>query len=107
MTAFNAQTAARERLLSQQRQAPGADGFVTVTRSASKAGVKGVKQEAAKQRLQKQQDKQEGLTNFYRFQGREKAKERERELRMKFEEDREQVRKMRERKKNTIVSQNG
>lgn len=106
MAAFNAHHIAKDRLLAQQRQAPDADGFVTVTRSSSKAGIRGVKHDAARDKLDQQKKKQEGLTDFYRFQGRERAKERAGQLIKKFQEDVEKVQKIRERKGKLRVRMN-
>lgn len=51
--------------------------------------------EAAKEKQDKK--RREGVgENFYRFQVREKRKEKEAELRRKFEEDKKRIQKMRE-----------
>ena len=54
------------------------------------------RQEVAQEQAEKQKEKQRGLEDFYRFQSREKRKQRAGELVRKFEEDKEKVRKMRE-----------
>ena len=115
---------ARSREESRKRQQPDEDGFITVTRS-TKGGVlrKEEAQELTRQLKEKekaqQQDKeaaaegnaekfksgprpkgqQQGLTNFYRFQMRERRKEQQLELVRKFEQDRKRVEEMRARKK--------
>ena len=95
MTAYANQEAARTRRLQRLRQEPDEDGFITVT----KGGRTGpATQETAKEILEKQKVKQKGLEDFYRFQSREKKKERAGELIRKFEEDRDKVRKMREKR---------
>ena len=95
MTAYANQEAARAHRLQRLRQEPDEDGFITV----KKGGRTGpVSQEAAKEKFEKQKAKQKGLEDFYRFQSREKKKERAGELIRKFEEDRDKVRKMRERR---------
>lgn len=98
LVAFDAHTAARDRLLAERRNEPDEDGFVTVTGSAGRNGMRGVKQDAAKERLEKQKKKQEGLGDFYRFQGRDKAKQRARELISKFQDDVEKAKRLRERR---------
>lgn len=95
MTAFAAREAAQARLQTRQRQEVDADGFVTVTRGGR---TNPAKQEAAQEQAEKQKEKHKGLDDFYRFQSREKRKERAGELVRKFEEDKERIRKMREKK---------
>lgn len=95
MTAFAAKEAAQARLQTRQRQEVDADGFVTVTRGGR---TNPAKQEAAQEQAEKQKEKHQGLDDFYRFQSREKRKERAGELVRKFEEDKERIRKMREKK---------
>ena len=93
MTAYAANEAAQARSLAKQRQEPDADGFITVTRGGR---TNPARQEAAQELAGKQKDKQKGLEDFYRFQSREKRKEKAGELMRKFEEDKERVRKMKE-----------
>lgn len=95
MTAFAAEEASRARLLARQRQEPDEDGFITVTRGGRTGPAR---QEEAREKAEKQQEKQKGLEDFYRFQTREKRKERAGQLIKKFEEDKEKVRKMREKR---------
>ena len=93
MTAYASLESERARALARKRQEPDEDGFVTVTRG-SRTGP--ARMEEAAEKLDKQKERQKGLDDFYRFQGREKRKERETQLRRKFEGDREKVRRMRE-----------
>ena len=93
MTAYANQEAVRTRKLQRLRQEPDEDGFVTVTRGGRTGPAS---QEAAKEKLEKQKAKQKGLEDFYRFQSREKKKEKAGELIRKFEDDRDKMRKMRE-----------
>lgn len=95
MTAFASKEASQARLLARQRQEADADGFITVTRGGR---TNPARQEAAQEHAEKQKDKQKGLEDFYRFQSREKRKQRAAELVRKFEEDKEKVRKMREKR---------
>lgn len=101
MTAFAANEASQARLLARQRQEADADGFITVTRGGR---TNPARQEAAQTQAEKQKEKQKGLEDFYRFQSREKRKERAGELIKKFEEDKERVRKMREKRGRFRVS---
>ena len=101
MTAFAAREAATVRQLAQQRQAPDADGFVTVTRGGRTGPAR---QAEAQERLERQRTRQQGLDDFYRFQSRERRKQRAGELVRRFEEDRERVRKVREGKGRLRVS---
>ena len=96
MTSYNAREEALERLRTHKRQEPDAEGFVTVSRGTK--GGSAARQEEVQRQLEKQKEKQKGFDDFYRFQGREKRKEREMELRRQFAEDRGRVQKMQERK---------
>ncbi|MCJ1442938.1 MAG: Ribosomal RNA-processing protein 7 [Stictis urceolatum] len=93
MTTYAAREAARAKALARQRSEPDADGFVTVTRGG-RTGV--ARQEVAAEKLEKQKEKQKGFDDFYRFQSRERRKERAIELVKKFEEDKAKVQKMKE-----------
>ena len=101
MTAFAAKEAAHANAQKRQRQEVDADGFITVTRGGR---TNPAKQQAAKEQAEKHNEKQKSLQDFYRFQSREKRKERAGELVRKFEEDREKVRKMKERRGRFRVS---
>ena len=93
MTAYASLEAERARARARKRQEPDEDGFITVTRGGRTGPAR---MEEAAERLEKQKQRQKGLDDFYRFQGREKRKERETQLRRKFEGDREKVKRMRE-----------
>ena len=95
MTAFAEKEASEARSRARQRQEPDADGFITVTRGGR---TNPARQEAAQEQAEKQKEKDRGLEDFYRFQSREKRKQRASELLRKFEEDKEKIRKMRERR---------
>ena len=95
MTAFAANEAAQARLRTKQRQEADDDGFITVTRGGR---TNPARQEAAQELAEKQKEKQQGLEDFYRFQSREKRKEKAGELLRKFEEDKERVKKMKEKR---------
>ena len=96
MTQFSAQEAARARSLAHQRQVPDADGFVTVTRGG-RTGPARIEEAKEKLEREKERDKEkkEGMGDFYRFQVRERKKERAGELVRKFEQDRRRVDEMR------------
>ncbi|KAL8948194.1 MAG: hypothetical protein Q9222_005600 [Ikaeria aurantiellina] len=95
MTEYAAREAAQARMQTRKRQVPDDEGFVTVT----KGGRTGpARQEAAQELATKQKEKQKGLENFYRFQTREKKKAQAAELARKFDEDKEKIRKMKERR---------
>ncbi|KAK0638855.1 ribosomal RNA-processing protein 7-domain-containing protein [Cercophora newfieldiana] len=81
------------------RNEPDEDGFVTVTRGGRNAPAsKNEAEEAKRKMLDREEKKKEELTNFYRFQLREKKKEEQAELLKQFEEDRNRVRAMREKR---------
>ena len=104
MSAFAAQEAARARLLARQRQEPDEDGFITVTRGGRSGPAR---QEEAQEKAEKQREKQKGLENFYRFQTREKRKEKAGELIRKFQNDQHKLKEMKERRGKFRVSSSG
>ncbi len=95
MTAFAAQESSRAKLQAKQRQEPDEDGFVMVTRGGRNGPAR---LDMAQEQAEKQKVRQKGLEDFYRFQTREKKKAKAGELVRKFEEDKEKVRRMRERR---------
>lgn len=95
MTEYAAREAAQARARARQRQVPDEDGFITVTKGGR---TDPVRQEAAQHLADKQKEKQKGLEDFYRFQTREKKKAKAAELMKRFEEDKEKVRRMKERR---------
>ncbi|KAL2023164.1 hypothetical protein VTK56DRAFT_3770 [Thermocarpiscus australiensis] len=102
--AFSALFARREReaaeLAKRLRNEPDEDGFVTVTRGGGRnAPVSRTEAEEAKRRmLERQEKKKEELTNFYRFQLRERNKAEQAELLKRFDEDRRKLEAMRQKK---------
>ncbi|TKA76693.1 hypothetical protein B0A49_04130 [Cryomyces minteri] len=92
MTHFAASEASRSRALARQRQVPDEDGFITVTRGGRTGPAR---LEEAQQKAEEQKEKQKGKEDFYRFQTREKKKERAGELVRAFEQDRRKVEEMR------------
>lgn len=76
---------------------PDADGFVTVTRGG-RAGPARV--DAAERQKQQLDERRKSIAkdDFYRFQNREKRKEREGELRRRFDEDTRRVEGLRARR---------
>ena len=91
MTSFANKESERSRLLARQRQEPDEDGFVTVVRGG-RAGP--ARQAEAEEKLLRQNEKQKGKEDFYRFQMRDKRKERANVLLKGFEEDRKRVMEM-------------
>lgn len=88
---------ARTRAQLRARTEPDEDGFITVTRGARAAPAK---LEAAEEALRKEEERAKRRIGdgFYRFQNREKAKEQERDLRRKFQEDVKRVEGMRKKR---------
>jgi ribosomal RNA-processing protein 7 len=89
---------ARTKQLKQLRSEPDDDGFVTVTSGGRNAPAKLFSAQAAAERLTERAKKKSIGNNFYRFQAREEAKRKERQLREKFEEDAQKVKEMRARR---------
>lgn len=81
------------------RNEPDEDGFVTVTRGGRNAPASRNEAEEAKRKMmEKQEKKKEEMTNFYRFQLRERKKEEQAELLKRFEEDKKKISAMREKR---------
>lgn len=82
---------------------PDEDGFITVSRQGSRMGPAslGAAELAKAREDEKKKKAAKELDGFYRFQGREKRKEAEFELKRKFEEDRRKVENMRQKRMRT------
>lgn len=92
----------RKKESTRQAAEPDEDGFVTVTggpRLTSAAG-----EEEAKRLIEKQKKQAEGFGDFYRFQSREKRKERQIDLLKKFDEDKKKLEELKMRKGKIRVS---
>ncbi|KAF2668218.1 hypothetical protein BT63DRAFT_270986 [Microthyrium microscopicum] len=87
----------RSKKMKQLRNEPDEDGFVTVVRGGRTGPARMEDAKAAKERMMEREKKRIGAT-FYRFQTREEAKKRERDLREKFENDAKKLKEMRQRK---------
>ncbi|KAF2813076.1 uncharacterized protein BDZ99DRAFT_411514 [Mytilinidion resinicola] len=98
LTAFTEAETTRDRLRAKQRAVPDEDGFVTVVRGGRIGPARLEEAQAAKEKADEKDKKRIAKDDFYRFQTREKKKEREMDLRRKFEEDRKKVQEMRERR---------
>ena len=92
--------ALRNRLLAASRAVPDEDGFITVTRGGGRTAPAARIEQAELKRdeLEERKKKNAIKDDFYRFQNREKRKEKENELRKGFERDRKRVMEMRERR---------
>ncbi|OJD14435.1 hypothetical protein AJ78_05203 [Emergomyces pasteurianus Ep9510] len=96
MTIFARFEEARSREATKGAEVPDEDGFVTVTRGPKINNV--AREEEMRQLMEKHKEKSKGLEDFYRFQLREKRKEKQTELLRKFEEDKRKVEEMRRRR---------
>ncbi|PGH06244.1 ribosomal RNA-processing protein 7 [Blastomyces parvus] len=96
MSIFGRFEEARAREAARGAEVPDEDGFVTVTRGPKINDV--AREEEMKALAEKHKEKNKGLEDFYRFQTREKRKERQTELLRKFEEDKKKVEEMRRRR---------
>ncbi|KAL1958848.1 hypothetical protein VTO42DRAFT_3685 [Malbranchea cinnamomea] len=95
MTLFSRLEEARAREAAKATHEPDEDGFITVRRGPKNPVVKEEEMQAL---LEKHKEKTKGLEDFYRFQMREKRKERQEELLRKFEEDKKKVEEMKARR---------
>ncbi len=98
LTQFTAFETQRSHSRKAARSVPDEDGFITVTRGGRTGPARLEEAERKKAELEERRKRNGVKDDFYRFQNREKRKERENELRRRFEEDKERVRGMRERR---------
>lgn len=102
MTVFTQVAEARKREEARKAQEPDDDGFITVT-SGPKL-TSSTHEEDARALVEKQKKKSEGLEDFYRFQSREKRKEKQQELLKKFDEDKKRLAELKRRRGTVRVS---
>ena len=102
MVVFTQVAEARKREESRKAQEPDEDGFVTVTSGPKLNSV--AHEDETRELVERQKKKAEGLEDFYRFQSREKRKERQNELLKKFGEDRKKLDEVKKRKGKFRVS---
>ena len=95
MTRFATAEAARSKRLARLRQVPDEDGFIAVTRGGR---VGPARVEEAQRKAEEQKERNKGKEDFYRFQVREKKKEKTGHLLKAFEEDKRKVEEMRSRR---------
>ncbi|PYI05714.1 ribosomal small subunit assembly protein [Aspergillus sclerotiicarbonarius CBS 121057] len=96
MTVFSQVAEARKREEARKAQEPDEDGFITVTSGPKLAAA--AHEDEAKELIEKQKQKSQGLEDFYRFQSREKRKEKQNQLLKKFDNDRRKLADMKKRK---------
>ncbi|KAL2864899.1 putative ribosomal small subunit assembly protein [Aspergillus lucknowensis] len=96
MNVFTEVAEARKREAARRAAEPDEDGFVTVTSGPKLTSAAG--EEEAKRLIEKQKKKEQGFGDFYRFQSREKRKERQIELLKRFDEDKKKLEEMKMRK---------
>ncbi|KKK27200.1 hypothetical protein ARAM_004927 [Aspergillus rambellii] len=96
MSVFGEVAEARKREAMRKAQEPDEDGFITVT--AGPKLTSAAHEEEAKRLIEKQKKKDQGFEDFYRFQSREKRKERQNELLKKFDEDKKKLQMLKMRK---------
>ncbi|KAL5358941.1 ribosomal small subunit assembly protein [Aspergillus floccosus] len=96
MTVFTQVAEARKREEMRRAQEPDEDGFITVTSGPKLTSA--AHEEEARALVEKQKQKSQGLEDFYRFQSREKRKERQNELLKRFDEDKKRLEELKRRK---------
>lgn len=96
MSVFEQVAEARKREVARRAQEPDEDGFVTVTSGPKLTDT--AHEDEARELVERQRKKQEGLEDFYRFQSREKRKQRQNELLRQFGEDKKRLEDMKRRK---------
>ncbi|KKY31467.1 putative meiotic recombination protein dmc1 [Diaporthe ampelina] len=96
---FNRKEKEAAELAKRLRNEPDEDGFVTVTRGGRSAPARRDEAEEARRKmLEREQKKKEELTDFYRFQLRERKKAEQEALIKKFDEDRRKVQAMKQKR---------
>ncbi|KAJ5698209.1 Ribosomal RNA-processing protein 7 [Penicillium macrosclerotiorum] len=96
MTVFEQVAEARKRDEARKAAEPDEDGFVTVTSGPKLNSV--AREDELKELVERQKKKADGLEDFYRFQSREKRKERQNELLRRFDEDKKKLQDIKSRK---------
>lgn len=76
----------------RRAQEPDEDGFITVTKGPRFTDV--AREDEVKELVEKQRKREEGLGDFYRFQNREKRKDRQNQLLRRFDDDRRKIEKL-------------
>lgn len=102
MTVFEQVAEARKKEEARKAGEPDEDGFVTVTHGPKLNSV--AREEEMRELVEKQKKKEEGLEDFYRFQSREKRKERQQMLLRRFDEDRRKLQEIKARRGKIRVS---
>lgn len=102
MTVFTQVAEARKREETKRLAEPDDDGFVTVVHGPKLNSV--AREDEMKELVERQKKKAEGLEDFYRFQSREKRKERQNQLLRRFDEDKRKLREMKSRRGKIRVS---
>ncbi|KAL4869667.1 hypothetical protein BDV12DRAFT_167432, partial [Aspergillus spectabilis] len=96
MDVFTEVAEVRKREAARRAAEPDEDGFITVMSGPKLTSAAG--EEEAKRLVEKQKKRAEGFGDFYRFQSREKKKERQIDLLKKFDEDKKKLAEMKLRK---------
>lgn len=102
MTVFTHVADARKRDQSRKAEEVDEDGFVTVSHGPKLNSV--AREDEYKELVERQRKKAEGLEDFYRFQSREKRKERQNNLLKRFDNDRKKLDELKRRKGKIRVS---
>jgi ribosomal RNA-processing protein 7 len=89
MTTFTAVSEARKREDHKRFAVPDEDGFVTVQHGPKLNSA--AREDEMREIVERQKKKAEGLEDFYRFQSREKRKERQNRLLKRFDEDKKKL----------------
>lgn len=102
MTVFEQVSEARRREEARKFSEPDEDGFVTVSHGPKLNSV--AREEELRALVEREKKKNEGLEDFYRFQSREKRKEKQNQLLRAFDEDKQKLRDIKERRGKIRVS---
>ncbi|OJJ48093.1 hypothetical protein ASPZODRAFT_130019 [Penicilliopsis zonata CBS 506.65] len=96
MVVFDQVAEARKREEARKAQEPDEDGFITVTSGPKLNSA--AREDEMRELVERQKKKSQGLEDFYRFQSREKRKEKQNELLRRFDEDKKRLEDMKRRR---------
>lgn len=89
MSLYTQMEETRAQEAARRAQEPDEDGFITVTKGPRFTNV--AREDEVKELVEKQRKREEGLGDFYRFQNREKRKDRQNQLLRRFDDDRRKI----------------
>ena len=101
---FNRKEEEAARTAKKMRSIPDEDGFVTVTRGGRTGPARKEEAEEAKRKeMEKDEGRRRSMSDFYRFQARERRKQEQGELIKRFEEDKRRIEEMKRNQRGRFI----